>query len=167
MFAGSAFVSGSLAGGYDVPRSGLDPSFCRRASSSWIHTQRFPLPKNWPQSIKTAVLHVISLAHVAIVRARCIVVNSPDARTRLVADLRGSLDEIRLLGWCRRDRHASAPSVIAIVYNSETANPQTGHQALQPRLYPRPQCAPCTTSPLQLTPTRATSGLFRGRAGLA
>ncbi len=37
---------------------------------------RFPLPKDWPQSIKTAVLHVIALAHVAIVHARGLAVNS-------------------------------------------------------------------------------------------
>ena len=60
-------------------------------------SRRLSLPKNWPQSVKTAVLHVIALAHVAIVHARSIVVNSPDARTRLTGDLQGALDEITLL----------------------------------------------------------------------
>ena len=55
------------------------------------------LPKNWSQNVKMAVLHVISLAHLAIVHARSIVVNSPNARTRLAGDLQGSLDEISLL----------------------------------------------------------------------
>ncbi len=58
---------------------------------------RFQLPKDWPQSIKTAVLHVIALAHVAIVHARGLAVNSPDPRTRRAGDLQGSLDEISLL----------------------------------------------------------------------
>ncbi len=31
---------------------------------------RIPLPKSWPHNVKSAVLHVISLAHYAIVRAR-------------------------------------------------------------------------------------------------
>ncbi len=31
---------------------------------------RIPLPKSWPRHVKSAVLHVISLAHYAIVRAR-------------------------------------------------------------------------------------------------
>ena len=31
---------------------------------------RSSLPKNWPHGVKTAVLHVISLAHAAIVHAR-------------------------------------------------------------------------------------------------
>jgi transposase InsO family protein len=57
----------------------------------------FSLPKNWPQSVKTAVLHVVSLAHVAIVHARSIVVNGPDAGTRHTGDLQGALDEIALL----------------------------------------------------------------------
>lgn len=60
-------------------------------------SRRLPLPKDWPQGVKTAVLHVIALAHMAIVRARSIVVSSPDARTRLTGDLQGALDEIALL----------------------------------------------------------------------
>ncbi len=59
--------------------------------------KRFPLPKSWPQSVKTAVLHVIALAHVAIVHSRSIVVNSPNARMRLAGDLQGAFDEISLL----------------------------------------------------------------------
>ncbi len=31
---------------------------------------RIPLPKSWPRHVKSAVLHAISLAHYAIVRAR-------------------------------------------------------------------------------------------------
>ena len=58
---------------------------------------RVPLPKDWPQNVKMAVLHVISLAHLAIVHAQSFVVNSPNARMRLAGDLQGSLDEITLL----------------------------------------------------------------------
>ena len=61
------------------------------------HSSRVPLPKNWPQGVKAAVLHIIALARVAIVHARRFAVNSPDARTRLAGDLQGSLDEISLL----------------------------------------------------------------------
>ena len=61
------------------------------------HSARVPLPKNWPQGVKAAVLHIIALAHVAIVHARRFAVNSPDTRTRLAGDLQGSLDEISLL----------------------------------------------------------------------
>ena len=55
------------------------------------------LPKNWPKRVKMAVLHVISLAHVAIVHARGLAVNNHDARTRRAGDLQGALDEIALL----------------------------------------------------------------------
>ncbi len=55
------------------------------------------LPKNWSQGVKAAVLHVIALARVAIVHARGLAVNSPDARTRWAGDLQGALDEIALL----------------------------------------------------------------------
>ena len=47
--------------------------------------------------MKTAVLHVISHAHVALVQARGLVVHSPDARTRRLGDLDGLLEEISLL----------------------------------------------------------------------
>ena len=60
-------------------------------------SRHVPLPKSWPQNVRTAVLHVISLAHVAIVHARSFVINSPSARTRLAGDLQGSLGEISLL----------------------------------------------------------------------
>lgn len=62
--------------------------------SHWAHV---PLPKNWSQGVKMAVLHIISLAHVAIVQARRLAVNSPDVRTRQAGDLQGALDEIVLL----------------------------------------------------------------------
>jgi putative transposase len=62
------------------------------------HSARVPLPKDWPHSVKAAVLHVIALAHLAIVHARSIAVSSPDAWTRRSGDLQGALDEIAMLG---------------------------------------------------------------------
>jgi transposase InsO family protein len=44
-----------------------------------------------------AVLHVVALAHTAIVHARSIALSSPDARTRRAGDLQGALDEIAML----------------------------------------------------------------------
>ena len=61
------------------------------------YSNRCPLPKNWPCSVKNAVLHLISLAHVAVVHARGLLVSGPNARTRRAGDLQGSLDEISLL----------------------------------------------------------------------
>ncbi len=50
-----------------------------------------PLPKAWPERARSAIIHVISLAHAAIVCARGWAANSPIARVRL----RGQLDEAR------------------------------------------------------------------------
>ena len=58
---------------------------------------RSSLPKNRPHGVETAVLHVISLAHAAMVHARGIIVSSPDARTRRLGDLNGLAEEISLL----------------------------------------------------------------------
>jgi len=58
---------------------------------------RLPLPKSWPQSVRTAIVHVISLARVAIMHTRGLALNSPDIRTRREGDLQGALDEIALL----------------------------------------------------------------------
>ncbi len=58
------------------------------------YAKRCPLPKNWPSNVKTAVLHIISLAHVAVVHARGLLASSPNARTRRAGDLQGLLDEM-------------------------------------------------------------------------
>ena len=58
---------------------------------------RLSLPKNWPQGVKIAVLHVVALAHVAVFHARRLVLNSPDARTRLAGDFQAASDEMSLL----------------------------------------------------------------------
>ena len=61
------------------------------------YSNRVSLPKNWPRNVKAAVLHIISLAHMAIIHARGSVVHSSDARTRLAGDLQGSFDENSLI----------------------------------------------------------------------
>ena len=49
-------------------------------------SKHLSLPKNWPRSVKTAVIHVVSLAHVAVVHTRGLLVNSANARTRLAGE---------------------------------------------------------------------------------
>ncbi|MFC1452629.1 transposase [Verrucomicrobiota bacterium] len=55
-----------------------------------------PLPKDWPQAVKTAVIHSISLAHAAIIWTRSWAVNSPMARVRLAGQLDQTKSEISL-----------------------------------------------------------------------
>ena len=55
------------------------------------------VPKSWPKNIKSAVLHVISLAHYAITYARGWAANSINARVRLQAKLNTTLEEIAKL----------------------------------------------------------------------
>ena len=45
-----------------------------------------PLPSGWAKNVRSAVLHVISLAHYAIVAARGWAANSINARVRLTAE---------------------------------------------------------------------------------
>ena len=45
-----------------------------------------PLPSGWAKHVKSAVLHVISLAHYAIACARGWAANSINARVRLSSD---------------------------------------------------------------------------------
>ena len=57
-----------------------------------------PLPSGWPDSVRSAVIHVISLAHYAITCARGWAANSINARVRLAADNDRFKQEIQLLG---------------------------------------------------------------------
>jgi len=52
-----------------------DPSF-----------SNIPLPSNWPDSVRSAVIYVISLTHYAITCARGWAANSINARIRLAAE---------------------------------------------------------------------------------
>ena len=47
---------------------------------------QIPLPKGWQGCVKSAVVHVISLAHYAIVYARAWAADSINARVRLAAE---------------------------------------------------------------------------------
>ena len=51
-----------------------------------------PLPSGWAKNAKSAVLHVISLAHYAIVTAGGWAANSINARVRLTSHLTRSAD---------------------------------------------------------------------------
>ena len=56
-----------------------------------------PLPSGWPKCVRSAVIHVISLAHYAIVAARGWAANSVNARVRLAAENDRLNEEIQLL----------------------------------------------------------------------
>jgi len=58
---------------------------------------RIVLPKGWPATVKTALVHAISLAHLAIIQARGWAANSINARVRLAARLEQAQAEIALL----------------------------------------------------------------------
>jgi transposase InsO family protein len=60
-------------------------------------TPAVPLPKGWPCHVRSAVLHVISLARLASASVRGWAVNSPIARLRLAAQLEQTRQEIALL----------------------------------------------------------------------
>ena len=53
---------------------------------------RIPLPKNWPNHVKSAVLHTISLAHFSIVHARGMAAGHI---RRLVRDLSAKIGSLK------------------------------------------------------------------------
>lgn len=55
------------------------------------------LPKGWPVIIKSALIHAISLAHLAIIHARGWAANSINARVRLAARVEQAQAEIAML----------------------------------------------------------------------
>ena len=55
------------------------------------------LPRDWPDHVRSAVLHVIALTHTAITWTRGWAVNSPIARVRLSAELDRAKNELGLL----------------------------------------------------------------------
>jgi hypothetical protein len=59
--------------------------------------RRVPLPKGWPNCIRSAVIHVISLAHFSLTFARSIAANSINARIRLKAENSRLRQEIAIL----------------------------------------------------------------------
>ena len=56
-----------------------------------------PLPSGWAKNVKSAVLHVISLAHYTIVATRGWAANSINARVRLAAENERLKQETELL----------------------------------------------------------------------
>ena len=58
---------------------------------------RLLLPKGWPEHIRSAVIHVISLAHFSATFARSVAANSINARIRLKAENSRLRQEIALL----------------------------------------------------------------------
>ena len=56
-----------------------------------------PLPKTWAERIKSSILHVISLARLAIIHTRGWAVDSSNDRVRLQAELDGARNEVSLL----------------------------------------------------------------------
>ncbi len=70
-----------------------------------------PLPKAWPERARSAIIHVISLAHAAIVGARGWAANSPIARVRLRGQLEKARAEIALLTEELRIKDARMASI--------------------------------------------------------
>ena len=56
-----------------------------------------PLPRGWPSRVKSAMLHVISLAQFTLTYTRGWAANSPSSRIRLRAELDRTHQEITLL----------------------------------------------------------------------
>ena len=91
-----------------------------------------PLPKSWPRSVKSAMLHVISLAEFAMAYTRGWAANCPNARVRLkveVERLKGELalrDEQERIKDARMERipphrrpNYPPPERMAILYKTE------------------------------------------------
>lgn len=58
---------------------------------------RIPLPRGWPQSVKTAMVHVILLAQFGMAHTRGWAVNGPIARMRLKTDNERLRQQVALL----------------------------------------------------------------------
>jgi predicted RNA polymerase sigma factor len=63
-------------------------------SSSWVE---IPLPRGWLRCVKSAVLHVVSLARFATIHTRGWAADSLSARLRLKASLDEARSEVALL----------------------------------------------------------------------
>ncbi len=70
-----------------------------------------PLPKDWPEHARSAIVHVISLAHAAIVSARGRVASARDSREHLRAKLDNARAEIALLTEELRIKDARMASI--------------------------------------------------------
>lgn len=70
-----------------------------------------PLPKGWPEHARSAIVHVISLAHAAIISARGRVASARDSREHLRAKLDNARAEIGLLTEELRIKDARMTSI--------------------------------------------------------
>ena len=62
-----------------------------------MHVRDIPLPENWPPLVRTAMLHVISLAHWGVICTRSWCADSPLARVRLAGELASAKQRIAQL----------------------------------------------------------------------
>ena len=58
---------------------------------------KLPLPKNWNRHVKSAILHVVSLAQYAVAYTRSWAADSSNARVRLTAERDRLEQEVALL----------------------------------------------------------------------
>ena len=79
-----------------TPRPG-NACHCRDHSQDSDCVKKTPLPDTWPATVKSAVLHVISLAQFAAAHTRGWAADSVNARVRLKAENDRLEAEIRLL----------------------------------------------------------------------
>ena len=68
--------------------------------SRFMNPAKIEFPKSWPACVRSAMLHVLSLARYAAVYTRSWAANSPNARVRL----RAENDQLRQeLAQCREE----------------------------------------------------------------
>jgi len=71
------------------------------------------LPKSWPNRLRSAVIHVISLAHFSVTFARSVAANSINARIRLKAENSRLRQEIALINEEMRIKDARMERISA------------------------------------------------------
>ena len=76
-------------------------------------TPEFPAVSVWPKSVRSIVLHVLSMAHYAMAAARGWAANSINARVRLTAQNNGLKQEVELLREELRIKDARAARIPA------------------------------------------------------
>ena len=74
---------------------------------------RIPLPKHWTKHVRSAVLHVLSLAQYAAVYTRSWAVDSMNGRVRLRSELDRAQQEIALLREAMRIKDARMARISA------------------------------------------------------
>jgi hypothetical protein len=74
---------------------------------------KIALPKSWPATVRSALVHVVSLARYAAVYTRGWAADSPNARVRLRAEKDRLLQEVMLLREELRIKDARMASIPA------------------------------------------------------